>query len=629
MLFEPARLRYHIGVPYSWRPLVVTLAFGGIDAALLGPRLGADDEAWAALGVVALVLAAVGVLLTTFEALVGFAWARIRRLWLRSALAGFVALGPAATFALVLSEGKGIQRSGWAPTVALVVTSGLVIFAATSPGLAGWAKTRPRGRGLLAIALGLGWIALTTLLAIYPVQYIRPHRGLLLIAALLGLWALWLATPKCPPARRLTFGGLGLLCGLGFGVFAVQRSDLDLALSTTFDATLVTQKMQGPLTAALLREEPLVAADGILEDVLGEAPKPLEPTPFSGRDVILFTGDTLRADRLMGPRAAEIAPALTAWEAFRFPRAATNHTLTAGAIPALLSARIHPRKDEIETWSETFRRAGYRTLAIFPERPHFRHLNSFDQHLRWPSDCMDGLKLVDEALAQVPENEPVLLWMHSIDAHEPHRFRAEDDRFGPGPHGTYDAAVHHFDRCFEGLRARLRRVGRWDRAVVAVTADHGESLGEHDRMLLHGGCHAAEVRIPLFIRLPSSSLPPASVDFWFQSIDLLPTLAHLVGAEPTSRGEGRDLSGLFSNPDSEHEGWALTMGEDARCSSLILDDWHLVHDERGQFSALHDLATDPAELDNVRAQHPAVLAKLERIRRELIKRSQPRRPAGR
>lgn len=614
-------------MPFSWRPLAVTLFLGGVDALLLAPRLGPDSEPWVAFGLVAFTMALIGTGLTAFEALVGLAGRRLRRVEHRVSLAGLAALGPALLFALVLTEGAGIQRSGWAPWVALIVVSGLVGAAACAPWVAMRLEERVRTRAYWAVALVVASLLLLALLSIYPIQYIRPHRGVLVVAMLLGLAAVWTSTPRAHAAGAMSVLGLVGLSLTGLSVALMDRDRVDQALYETYSSTLITQKLQGPLSRVLLDEVVGLEASPSLGELMGSAPPPPSTTPFPGRDVILFTGDTIRADRLLGPRVAEVAPNLAAWRAFRFPRAATTHTVTAGAFPSLLSGRWSSRSSEIANWGETFRRAGYETVAVFPLRPHFRYLDTFEYHHRWDTDCLDGLGLVKEALARVPEHKPLMLWMHSIDAHEPHRFRAEDARFGDGPIGTYDAAVHLFDRCFAEFRSLLREKGRWEKAIVAVTADHGESLGEDGRMLLHGGCSAEEVRIPLFISLPDSPPGASSVDFWFQSTDLLPTIASLVGATLASAPQGRDLSGVFSAPRPERKGWALTMGENGRCSSLVVENWQLVHDERGHFSALHDLDEPRGAATNVRKAHPDVHRDLDRARRELLRRTRPRPPA--
>ena len=86
----------------------------------------------------------------------------------------------------------------------------------------------------------------------------------------------------------------------------------------------------------------------------------------------------------------------------------------------------------------------------------------------------------------------------------------------------------------------LRELQLTGRIAVVLTADHGEGLGDHG-ILGHGrNLHEELVRVPLIVRAPG--LPrgrrltgPAQLE------DLYATLVSLIGAEPVSGIDGRDL----------------------------------------------------------------------------------------
>jgi arylsulfatase A-like enzyme len=66
----------------------------------------------------------------------------------------------------------------------------------------------------------------------------------------------------------------------------------------------------------------------------------------------------------------------------------------------------------------------------------------------------------------------------------------------------YDGEVLYLDRALANLFTDLDRRGLLENALVIVTADHGEHLGEHE-MLSHGNTLFEEViRVPLLVRLP-------------------------------------------------------------------------------------------------------------------------------
>src|SRR5258708_14839460 len=75
----------------------------------------------------------------------------------------------------------------------------------------------------------------------------------------------------------------------------------------------------------------------------------------------------------------------------------------------------------------------------------------------------------------------------------------------------------------------LRESGEYDNALIIVTADHGEQLGDH-WMLGKDGYFDAAFHIPLLIRDPRAA-PSArgrAVDAFTEAVDGMPTLLGLL-----------------------------------------------------------------------------------------------------
>ncbi len=196
---------------------------------------------------------------------------------------------------------------------------------------------------------------------------------------------------------------------------------------------------------------------------------------------------------------------------------------------------------------------------------------------RAASDTTDAaLRLVAECAAK-PEGR-CLVWVHYQDPHGPYappggrerhlaRERAEADGrrllpLLPGPFGAggipsyqalggerevafyragYDAEVAYLDAELGRLLDGVRERGLWERAVVVVTADHGESLGENDYWFGHGeDLTEVLVRVPLLLRVPGRA--PRERSDIASLVDLRRTLLALATGEPGPPGErGRDL----------------------------------------------------------------------------------------
>ena len=107
----------------------------------------------------------------------------------------------------------------------------------------------------------------------------------------------------------------------------------------------------------------------------------------------------------------------------------------------------------------------------------------------------------------------------------------------------YDEAVEHADATLGEIIAAIERRGLLERSIIVVTADHGEEFFEHGRFG-HGKSLYEEVsRVPLVIVGPG--LSAASVtDVAAMHVDILPTLAAMIGAPHDERWAGTDLRKL-------------------------------------------------------------------------------------
>jgi hypothetical protein len=102
----------------------------------------------------------------------------------------------------------------------------------------------------------------------------------------------------------------------------------------------------------------------------------------------------------------------------------------------------------------------------------------------------------------------------------------------------YDGEVHYVDAEIGRLIDALRRSGGLDSTVVVVTADHGESLGEHAYWFEHGVyAYETTCRVPLIVRVPK-----AAVSGTREGVVSLVDVARLV-REQVAVGEGPGFAG--------------------------------------------------------------------------------------
>jgi arylsulfatase A-like enzyme len=197
----------------------------------------------------------------------------------------------------------------------------------------------------------------------------------------------------------------------------------------------------------------------------------------------------------------------------------------------------------------------------------------------------------------------------------------------------YDANVRVADAHVGQLLDRLGELGMLEDALVVFTADHGESLGEHDSWFEHGPLpYNTTARVPLVIAGEGIATERV-VNRPVELLDLYPTLRDLVapGREVELAGESL-LPWLRPGAGGRGEGEAAyafsAAGEGRRRFRSVQDGaWKLVQslDRRARAARaapatggfeLYDLRADPLETRNLAAERAE---ETRRLRRELLR----------
>jgi arylsulfatase A-like enzyme/tetratricopeptide (TPR) repeat protein len=359
----------------------------------------------------------------------------------------------------------------------------------------------------------------------------------------------------------------------------------------------------------------------------------------TGTPVVLVSIDTLRADHLpaYGYRAVA-TPHIDALarRGIVFENAYTPCPLTLPAHVSMLTGLLPPahgvrnnlgytlKPGATPTLQELLRAKGYATGAAVSA-----YVMRGDTGLRAGFDFYDEVPpspVAAESAGRVQRpgaetaarllefargvgGKPAFLFLHLYEPHLPYEppepFRSASTHPYDGEIATADAVVGEF-------LSALEADGVLDRALVILTSDHGEGLGDHgeaDHGIL---LYREALHVPLIIKLPGDARAGTRVATPAGLIDLLPTL----GAAMDLRVPG-DLPGrsLFAEATERrlyaetyypriHLGWS-------ELHSLVDARHHLVTGVRDEVFALQ---ADPGErTDLSRAQS----AMVERWRAEL------------
>jgi len=108
----------------------------------------------------------------------------------------------------------------------------------------------------------------------------------------------------------------------------------------------------------------------------------------------------------------------------------------------------------------------------------------------------------------------------------------------------YDGCTRQFDECVKRILASLEANGLAENTIVIITSDHGDDLYEPGVTLGHGltfngGLQANHV--PLVFHVPGAL--PAKIPELVRMVDIVPTLADLVGVEKPEAWQGQSLAG--------------------------------------------------------------------------------------
>ncbi len=421
--------------------------------------------------------------------------------------------------------------------------------------------------------------------------------------------------------------------------------------------------------------------------------------PRAPKHVFLITIDTLRSDhmsvygypRVTSPRIQALAD-----DGVLFERAIAQWPVTGTSMASIFIGQ-YPQTTGIThksavklpehylTLPEFFKHNGFRTAAVVSNGVLSTKLGwnaGFDEYFEtwpeegFPDDSEAIRKLVfagrvnELALPLLEKNagaERLFVWLHYSDPHSPYilpegtenafledaHYRGEEaldlnavgERSRIGDHrelkyyvAQYDANIVVVDRAIQEVIDRARSLGLLDDALIVLTADHGESLGEHELYFGHGPLpYNTTSRVPFLFYYPGS-LSRRRISEPVELVDLYPTLQDLVAPEREVPGlEGESLlpwltgsnSGEEKKPETKYAfsqagSYANSLSRrNSHFRSVQDSSWKLVYHpsyaHRQQLVPalyeLYNLEQDPLETKNLAELHPG---ELRRLRGELF-----------
>jgi choline-sulfatase len=153
-------------------------------------------------------------------------------------------------------------------------------------------------------------------------------------------------------------------------------------------------------------------------------------------------------------------------------------------------------------------------------------------------------------LSQLP-NGPFFLWVHLYDAHDPYDppqpFKT---RYASQP---YDGEIAYADSAVGKLIDEIRKHGLYDETLIAVMADHGESLGAHGENTHGIFLYDETLHVPLLFKLPLERSAGRRIETRARLVDVAPTILQEAGLPIPKDMQGESLKSLM-NPSAKNAG---------------------------------------------------------------------------
>jgi arylsulfatase A-like enzyme len=257
-------------------------------------------------------------------------------------------------------------------------------------------------------------------------------------------------------------------------------------------------------------------------------------------------------------------------------------------------------------------------------------------------------------LIEASRREKFFLWLHYMEPHGPYvppksyekffadwspgkpvpavliptyqrQFKPDSEELIVDPEyykAQYDREIRYWDDQLKRLVSYLKRKRLYERTIIVITADHGESLGDHNYFFEHGRLpYQPCSRVPLIIVAPELRRTSNHiVDEPVGLIDMVPTLMDLLDISNVRGLQGTSLLPLLSGKENRTERPIYTIAGDHHPNHRIIrvGDWKLIRAGAeeglrlmtGREYELYNIKNDPGEMNNLVDEFPDVAQNL-------------------
>jgi len=354
----------------------------------------------------------------------------------------------------------------------------------------------------------------------------------------------------------------------------------------------------------------------------------------------------------------------------------SHMTMLTGLLPPQHGvARDRPLQGHIRTLQEVLQQESYLTAAFTGHTWWFQPANGFARGFDHYDNAPDMLRHIHKTRERLydwlegQDYAPQFLFFHSYDAHykireqdydlpyEPgdpawyhflqpyleqapfqdpdkrglrasellHAARAEEISFTELELETvvagYDDAIRMVDHAVGEIFERLKTAGLYEEALIIITSDHGEGMGERG-YFDHEDVWEEEAHVPMLVKFPDKAFAGVRFSGQVGLEDIFPTVLAELGMVAPPELSGRDLRALLAGEAEPAEYLFLRNGGGRL--AVRTPKWKL---HWRPFEAaphrLYHLPSDPGELHDVYETQRAAALPLQQAAREFFRIDQP------
>jgi choline-sulfatase len=262
------------------------------------------------------------------------------------------------------------------------------------------------------------------------------------------------------------------------------------------------------------------------------------------------------------------------------------------------------------------------------EEDYFLHIQYWDPHTMYTYPSEYAEQFADQPAKDFPDEETIREHQtqshpHSASFLYPYADRTKIPPTMPFAIGDradfkklvdgYDGGINYMDQHVGQLLEVLHELNIEDEVGFIISADHGESMGEHGIYAEHASATESVHHIPLIITLPGITKPGIVNNQFVYNVDVIATLTELLGLPVPEGWDGRSFLPALAGEEEKGRDYLVMDHGLYTCQRSVRDKrWYFIRTYHAGLYAfdpviLHDMDNDPHQQVNVAGQYPEIV----------------------